>query len=63
MIIIVIIIKIKKGDKIRKGDTVLIVEAMKMENSIKSLHEGEVKNVFVNKNDVITKNSNLIELE
>lgn len=54
---------VQVGDQINKGDVILVLEAMKMENSIKALNKGIVKNVFVNQNDIISKNSKLIELE
>jgi len=37
----------KEGDKVSKGETVLILEAMKMENEIKSGADGTVKSVNV----------------
>src|SRR6188472_861936 len=37
----------KVGDKVTKGETVLILEAMKMENEIKSGAEGTIKSVNV----------------
>ena len=38
---------LKVGDKIKKGQTVMIVEAMKTMNHVPSTTDGEVKNVLV----------------
>ncbi|MCX6665088.1 MAG: pyruvate carboxylase subunit B [Euryarchaeota archaeon] len=40
-------IKVKKGDKVKKGTIIATVEAMKMEQEISSEREGEVKEIFV----------------
>jgi biotin carboxyl carrier protein len=51
------------GSQISKGDTLLILEAMKMENSIKATQDGIVKNVMVEKGTPVEKNQLLLELE
>jgi biotin carboxyl carrier protein len=54
-------LKVKPGDEVKKGDVVLILEAMKMENSIKSPGDGIVKLVKVNLKDSVEKNQVLIQ--
>ncbi len=51
------------GDKVIKGDSLLLLEAMKMENIIKSPGEGVVKSIRVNPGDKVEKNTVLIEFE
>lgn len=53
----------KVGDKVSKGDKVLVLEAMKMENVIKAPSDGTVKAVHVNVGDSVDKNQQLIEFE
>jgi biotin carboxyl carrier protein len=53
----------KEGDEIKTGDSLLILEAMKMENVIKSGGEGKIKHVRVSERDAVEKNQVLIELE
>lgn len=55
-------ISVKEGDTIQKGDKVLILEAMKMENLIKSAGIGVIKKVLVEKGQAVEKNQILIEL-
>lgn len=60
---IIIGIEIKKGDQIKEGDTLLILEAMKMENAIICPKDATVKTVLVKTGDTVEKNKLLIELE
>ena len=56
-------IKVKPGDEVKPGDTVLIYEAMKMENDLASELGGKVKRVLVNEGDVMATDQPLIEFE
>lgn len=56
-------IKINAGDKVNKGDNLLILEAMKMENTIKSPFYGTVKEIFVQKNSPVEKDTMLLSIE
>jgi biotin carboxyl carrier protein len=54
-------LKVAPGDLVKKGDVVLILEAMKMENSIKSPGDGIVKAVNVSLKQSVEKNQVLIQ--
>jgi biotin carboxyl carrier protein len=54
---------VKKGDKIRQGDILLTLEAMKMKNRIFSPMDGIVKSVNVSVGEVVPKNALLVEIE
>jgi len=41
----VVSIEVKNGDKVKKGDVVCVLESMKMQVSVKSHKDGEVKNL------------------
>lgn len=58
---LIIDLRVKTGDTVAAGDTLIILEAMKMENSIKSPGEGTVRNVKVRKGDGVEKGQVLIE--
>ena len=45
----VIDIKVKVGDIVKKGDVLLVIEAMKLENAVPSPYNGEVVEILVNK--------------
>ena len=55
-------IKVKVGDKVNKGDTVVIIEAMKLENEVKSAFSGTVKDVRVTKGAMVQNKDVLIVL-
>ncbi len=58
---LIIDIRVKEGDKIKKGDVLLILEAMKMENVIKATHDGEIKKILIKQSDTVEKNQLLIQ--
>jgi len=60
---LVLDILVEIGQAINKGDNLVILEAMKMENIIKANGTGIVKNIKVNKKDAVEKNQLLIEME
>lgn len=57
---LVISISAKDGDTIAKGDTLLVLEAMKMENIIKSPTDGVIKKIHISKATAVEKNQLLI---
>lgn len=58
----IIEILVKPGDVIRKGQTLLVMEAMKMENKIQSDNEGVVESVRVQVGSSVLQGDVLIEL-
>lgn len=60
---LVLDVMVSVGDAIAKGDSLLILEAMKMENVIKSEGEGVIKSIEINQGDKVDKGQILIELE
>jgi len=59
------VLKIKKnaGDKIDSGDSILILEAMKMENDLKAPDSGIIMNIFVSEGSAVEKGDNLFLIE
>lgn len=58
---LIIDLKVKAGDTVKAGDPLLVLEAMKMENILKSAGDGVVKSVKVKKGDTVEKSQVLIE--
>jgi len=52
---------VSDGNKVKKNDKLLVLEAMKMKNNIVSPMQGVIKKVFVKQGDLVTKNEVLIE--
>jgi biotin carboxyl carrier protein len=59
----VIKIRVKPGDLVKKGDTLAILEAMKMENHIGASADGVVKEVFVKEGDMVDGGMVLMNVE
>ena len=60
---VVLDIKVKKGESIKKDDPLVILEAMKMENVLTSPMDGVVSSVEVAEKDTVEKNTLLIKFE
>jgi biotin carboxyl carrier protein len=58
----VIKVNVSKNEKVRKNQTLAIVEAMKMENEIKSTIEGYVKKIFISPGELVDSEKPLLEL-
>ena len=56
-------VKVKKGDKVNKGDSLIKIIAMKMENDISAPIPGTIKEIKVKKNDNVNKEDILIIIE
>jgi biotin carboxyl carrier protein len=57
---LVLDIRISEGDEVKKGDAILVLEAMKMENIIKSPTDGTIKKINVKKGQAVEKNQVMI---
>ncbi len=54
---------VKEGDVVKKGDNLLIMEAMKMENNVMTEKEGTVKEIKVKEGDSVLQSDLLIVIE
>ncbi len=59
----VIELAVNKGDEVKEGQTLIVVEAMKMENSFKAPRDGVVQFIHTNPNEKVKAGQILIELE
>ena len=53
---------VNEGDTVKKGDVLLIMEAMKMENNVLAEKDGTVSSVKVSVGDAVLQNDVLIEM-
>ena len=60
---VVLDIMVNDGSTVAEGDSVLILEAMKMENIIKAERDATIKNILISKGASVDKNQVLIEYE
>ena len=54
---------VKVGDTVKSGDTVCVLEAMKMENDVKTINAGTVKQILVNVGDAILEGTDIMIIE
>jgi len=59
---IILSILIKEGQKVKEGDTLLILEAMKMENTITSPKDAIIKSITIKSGETVEKGQLMIEL-
>jgi pyruvate carboxylase subunit B len=59
----IVAVKVNIGDKVKAGDGVLVIEAMKMENEIQASKTGTVVAVHVIKGDNVTPDESLLEIQ
>ena len=53
-------IPVEVGSKVRKGDTVIILESMKMENELKAPCDGVIQTIYITVGASVEKNQNLV---
>jgi len=56
-------LKVKNGDKVKEGDVVAVLEAMKMENDIHSPESGTVHDIFVDEGDTVGAGDTLMVIK
>ena len=59
----VVEIKVKKGSSIKKGDTLVILEAMKMEHKVLAPDNGKIKEVLIKENEQVENGATLVVLD
>jgi biotin carboxyl carrier protein len=59
----VVSIKISRGDKLKEGDTILVLEAMKMEAQVKAPKNSEVLEIYVREGEIVPRGTKLVRLK
>ena len=60
---LVLDIMVKEGEEVTEGQELIVLEAMKMENAIKSPQDGKIKKIAIKNQDKIDKNHTLLSFE
>jgi pyruvate carboxylase len=55
-------IYVKKGEKVKKGETIIILQCMKMDNELQAPFDAKIKSINVKTGENVVKDSVLIEL-
>lgn len=59
---LILTLLVKEGDRVKSGQTVLKMEAMKMENEIKANRDGVVEKIFVKEGVAVLENAPLVKI-
>lgn len=57
---VILDIVVKQGDTVKKGQKLMVLEAMKMENNINADHDGVISEIKVNKGDSVLEGAELV---
>ncbi|MBU3929068.1 sodium-extruding oxaloacetate decarboxylase subunit alpha [bacterium] len=60
---VVILIKVKAGDSVRKGDTLIVLEVMKMQAEVHADRDGQIKEVYTFESDIVDAGDVLMVVE
>ena len=60
---VILDIKVNVGDEVKKGQTIIVLEAMKMENSINADKDGKITAINVSKGESVLEGTDLIIIE
>ena len=60
---LVLDIMVKEGEEVTEGQELIVLEAMKMENAIKSPQDGIIDKIQIDKQDKIDKNHTLLSFQ
>lgn len=60
---VILKVYVKKGDEVKKGDPLCVLVAMKMENEIRSVTDGVVKEIFVDESTKVGLNDRIMVVE
>jgi biotin carboxyl carrier protein len=59
----IIVVKVTVGDSVKKGQELLIMEALKMKNAIRTPNDGVVKEIYVKAGDPVKTGTPLVSVE
>ncbi|MDD3033768.1 MAG: biotin/lipoyl-binding protein [Bacteroidales bacterium] len=59
---VILEVSVKEGDSVKKGQKLIVLEAMKMENVIEANSDGKVTSIKVNKGDSVLEGATLVTI-
>ncbi|MDE0151730.1 MAG: biotin/lipoyl-binding protein [Bdellovibrionales bacterium] len=59
----VLSIKVKEGDSVQKGDSLIVIESMKIEHTLTAFQSGRIKSILVQKGQSVESNEKLLIFE
>ena len=62
-LVLLVNVLVKIGDVVNAGETIIILDAMKMENILKSDYKAKVLEIFIEKGQAVSADQNLIKIQ
>ena len=59
---LIVDVKVREGEKVKAGQIIVVMEAMKMENQIQATTDGTVKKIFIKKGDNVAEGNAMVEI-
>ncbi len=59
---VIVALHVRRGQRVRRGDPLLVLEAMKMKNDLTAGHDGVVREIYVEEGQMVAKNQLLLEI-
>ncbi len=56
-------VKVAVGDSVKRGQPLVVIEAMKMENDVSAPKDGKITGVYVSKGQTVERGTNLVSIE
>ena len=60
---LIVRVNVNEGDRVRAGQGLVVMEAMKMENELRAAHDAAVRRILVKPGSAVEKGAILLELE
>lgn len=60
---LIVAVRAERGQKLKKGEAIIVLEAMKMQNELRAGHDCTVKEIFVKPGQPVEKGEKLVSLE
>ena len=60
---VILTVNCKEGDTVKRGQMIMVLEAMKMENNINADHDGKIVSILVAKGDSVLEGADLVIIE
>lgn len=59
---LIVDVKVREGEKVKAGQNIIVMEAMKMENQIQATSDGTIKKIFIKKGDNVAEGHAMVEI-
>jgi biotin carboxyl carrier protein len=59
---VIVVVRVRRGQHVKRGDPLLVLEAMKMKNDLTAAHDGTIRAIHVEEGQMVARGQLLLEL-